>query len=81
MKVKQAKLAQTIRGEVSNLLEAHKYELTFDKGMLTARLKVNPKKFGDFVIFPANIAWLEMEQEEASQTRDKAVTEKTAPKK
>lgn len=67
MKVRQAKLAQAIRGESSNLIEATKYDLAFDKGMLTVRLKVNPKKFGDFVVFPANIAWMEMEPVETSQ--------------
>lgn len=63
MKVRQARLAQAIRGETSNLIDNTKYDLNFDKGMLTAKLKTNPRKFGDFVIFPANIAYIETEPE------------------
>jgi hypothetical protein len=63
MKVKQARLAQPIRGEISNIIESTKYELDFDKGMLTVKLKNNPKNLGDFIVFPANIAWLETEPE------------------
>lgn len=66
MKVKQVRLAQSIPGTASNLLEKDKYDLAFDKGMLTVKLKHNPKKLGDFVVFPANIAWIETEPE-ASQ--------------
>lgn len=86
MKVKQARLAQTIRGETSNLLESNKYDLTFDKGMLTARLKLNPKNFGDFIIFPANIAYIETESMEeapvaAVQTPEKQIPATGASKK
>lgn len=63
MKVKQAKLAQAIRGETSNLLESKKYDIEFDKGMLNVRLKHNPKNIGPFVVFPANIAYIEIEEE------------------
>lgn len=60
MKVKQLKLAQAIRGETSLILDESKYELTFEKGIVHAVLKSNPKSIGPFMIFPANIAYLEV---------------------
>lgn len=79
MKVKQAKLASALRGETSNIIEATKYELLFDKGMLHAKLKLNPKNIGPFVIFPANIAYLEYE-ETAAPTGQESVSPVEAPK-
>lgn len=86
MKVKQAKLAQAIRGETSSLIDDKKYDLDFDKGMLHAKLKVNPKNLGPFIIFPANIAYIEYHEEAtegAVQAPDKQLTEapKGKPKK
>lgn len=75
MKVKQARLAQAIRGETSNLIDSTKYELTFDKGMLTASLKFNPRNFGDFIIFPANIAYIETETPGDGQREEKQLTD------
>jgi len=63
MKVKQAKLAQALRGETSNIISHDKYELVFDKGMLHAKLRINPKSIGPFVVFPANIAFIECFEE------------------
>lgn len=63
MKIKQAKLAQAIKGETSNIVTSDKYELHFEGGMLHAASKSNPVKHGPFIIFPANIAWLEIEAE------------------
>lgn len=63
MKVKQAKLAQALRGETSNIVEDKKYSLEFDKGMLTCKLLHNPKNLGPFIVFPANIAFLEIHEE------------------
>ena len=83
--MKNARLAQAIPGTASNLLENKFYDLNFDKGMLTVHLKSNPKKYGDFVVFPANIAWLETEPEETTaptgQTEKKQITEPKATKK
>jgi hypothetical protein len=62
MKVTQAKLAQPLRGESSNIIDDKKYDLHFDKGMLHAKLKLNPKEIGPFIIFPANIAFLEYKE-------------------
>ena len=59
MKVKQAKLAQAIRGETSLILDELKYNLEFKDGVLHADLKSNPRSHGPFVIFPANIAYIE----------------------
>lgn len=84
MKVKQAKLAQALRGETSNLIDEKKYELTFDKGMLHAKLKFNPKGIGPFVVFPANIAFLEYHEEvtgDAGQEDDKSLSEAKAKAK
>jgi predicted ATPase len=67
MKVKQAKLAQALRGESSNIIDENKFELTFEKGMLHAKLKFNPKGIGPFIVFPANIAFLEYHEEEVTQ--------------
>lgn len=69
MRVKQAKLAQALRGETSNLIDDKKYELEFDKGMLHARLKLNPRKIGPFIVFPANIAFIEV-HEDVNVTED-----------
>lgn len=81
MRVKQARLAQAIRGETSNLIDSDKYNLTFDKGMLTAVLKYNPRKFGDFIIFPANIAYIELEEGAVAQKPEEVVTTTGASKK
>ena len=82
MRVKQVRVAQALRGETSNLLESSKYDLTFDKGMLHVKLKHNPKNIGPFIVFPANIAYLEYEEisEEASQVAAPEVTQPEAPK-
>jgi hypothetical protein len=63
MKIRQAKLAQALRGETSNIISHDKYELVFDKGMLHAKLKHNPKSIGPFIVFPANIAFIECFEE------------------
>jgi hypothetical protein len=62
MKIKQVRVAQAIRGETSNLIESTKYNLNYDKGILYVELKNNPKGFGKFMVFPANIAYLEYEE-------------------
>lgn len=59
MRIKQAKLAQALRGETSNIIDDKKFVLEFDKGMLHAKLITNPKSIGPFIIFPANIAFIE----------------------
>jgi hypothetical protein len=87
MKIKSAKLAQALPGESSLLLEEKKHDLEFDKGMLYVVPKNNPKKFGPFIVFPANIAYIvpcngpvnntdETTQEEAS-----TIAPKGKPKK
>ena len=85
MRVKNARLAQAIPGTATNMLESKFYELTFDKGMLTVKLKSNPKKYGDFIVFPANIAWLETAPEEVTaptgQVEEKQITDPKATKK
>lgn len=78
MKIKQARLAQVIRGEISNIIDNTKYDLEFDKGMLHVSPKANPRKTGDFVVFPANIAWLEVEPDQASQPANEDVKGKKA---
>lgn len=62
MRIKQVRVAQALRGETSNLLEEAKYNMEFDKGILYVELKHNPKNFGKFMIFPANMAWVEYEE-------------------
>lgn len=83
MTIKQVKLAQALPGSSSHLLEKADYDLTFDKGILTARHKRN-RKFGTFMVFPANIAYILLEDkdienkevitESASQEEDKELT-------
>lgn len=80
MRVKQAKLAQAIRGETSNILTDDKYVLEFDKGMLHAALKFNPKAIGPFIIFPANIAFIETHPEEMEVIKAEKPKAKTAKK-
>lgn len=67
MKIKQVKLAQGLPGTASNLIESDKYDLDFDKGILTARHKTN-RKYGTFMVFPANIAHIELFDEENTQS-------------
>lgn len=76
MKIKQAKLAQTIRGETSNIIESKKYDLRFEGGMLHVSLKSSDAKYGPFIIFPANIAWLEIEAEVKSEESKALKTKK-----
>ena len=64
--VKQAKLAQGIRGEVSNIIDSKKYDLRFEGGMLHVKSRASDSKYGPFIVFPANIAWLEIEEQEAA---------------
>lgn len=79
MKVKQVRVAQALRGETSNLLEQAKYDMTFDKGMLDVKLKgANVKGIGPFKVFPANIAWMEYE-EEASPVKTTEITPLVTP--
>jgi hypothetical protein len=61
MIIKQVRLAQTIPGSASNLLEADKYDLKFDGNKLHVKHLVgaNAIKHGTFLIFPANIAYIE----------------------
>lgn len=63
MKIKQAKLAQALRGEVSNILTDKHYDMTFDKGMLHVIKKHNPNNIGPFIVFPANLAYIEPGEE------------------
>lgn len=81
MKVKQAKLAQALRGENSNLIDENRYVLEFDKGMLHAKLKNNPKNIGPFIVFPANIAFMEVyeEQEDSKKPSGISIVKDTAP--
>lgn len=81
MRVKQVKVAQALRGETSNILDDKKYNMTFDKGMLHIALKHNPSKIGPFIIFPANIAYLEYEETtlEAVKSSQVAVAEVVEP--
>lgn len=65
MRIKQVKLAQGLPGSASNLIEDSKYHLAFDKGILTAKHKTNPKH-GTFMVFPANIAHIELYDEEVT---------------
>lgn len=78
MRVKQVKLAQALRGETSQQIDDKKYDLEFDKGILTAKLKFNPRAIGPFAVFPANIAFLEFYEEEVTPvaTENKAKAKK-----
>lgn len=79
MHIKQVRVAQALRGETSNLLEAVKYDMEFDKGILYVKLKNNPKSLGKFMVFPANIAWIEYE--EVTQPAKTPETNDTKPSK
>lgn len=74
MIIKQVRVAQALRGETSNLLEPAKYELSFDKGILHVKLKNNPRKLGSFMVFPANIAWIEYEESTQAETNHESAT-------
>jgi hypothetical protein len=78
MRIKQAKIAQGIRGETSNILTDAKYNLVFEGNMLhvTPKIKSN---YGPFIIFPANIAYLEPYTENTS-IRDNLSQAEDAPK-
>lgn len=64
MKIRQVKLAQTIPGTASNLIEAEKFDLHFDGTKLHVKYKGGPgaAKYKSFMVFPANIAWMEYEE-------------------
>ena len=63
-KVKQAKLAQPLRGETSNIIDNTQYEITFEGNILNVVKRINPKNLGPFIVFPANIAYIEYENTE-----------------
>lgn len=76
LKVKQVKIAQSIRGETSNILTDAKYLLTFDVDV--NMLYVTPKmksSYGPYIVFPANIAYMEL------STENVAIDKEEAPKK
>lgn len=62
MRVKQAKLGQALKGETSNILTDSVYDMTFDKGMLHVK-KIANSKYGPFIVFPANLAYIEIAEE------------------
>lgn len=64
MKIKQVRLAQTIPGTASNLIDSDKFDLRFDGAKLHVKYKSGPNalKYGTFMVFPANIAYLEYEE-------------------
>jgi 3-deoxy-D-manno-octulosonic acid (KDO) 8-phosphate synthase len=60
MKIKQAKLAQALHGESSNILNANQFHMSFEGDCLVVTHK-NPEKaktHGPFIVFPANLAYL-----------------------
>lgn len=64
MRIKQVRLAQTIPGTASNLIDSDKFDLRFDGAKLHVKYKSGPNalKYGTFMVFPANIAYLEYEE-------------------
>ena len=74
MRVKQAKLGQAIKGETSNVLSHDQYEMKFEGGMLHVKKRVNPKNLGPFIVFPANLAYIEVltDQEALSDSKTEA---------
>lgn len=86
MKIKQVKVAQTIPGSSSNILTEKDYHLSFDKGILTVKHRTSAK-YGSFMVFPANIAFIEYveataaEQEEGTESSEDAKRSPGRPKK
>jgi len=70
-KVKQVKIAQGIRGETSNILTDAKYHLNFEGNMLHVSPKIK-SNYGPFVIFPANIAYMEIDNSQEMLVKEKA---------
>jgi hypothetical protein len=75
VKIKQAKLAQALHGESSNVLNDKQFNMVFANNYLTVTHK-NPDKantHGPFIVFPANIAYLvELIEKEAPKPETKA---------
>jgi len=74
MIIKQAKLAQALHGESSNILNSTQFNMVFANNYLTVTHK-NPEKarsHGPFIVFPANIAYLvELVEKEAPTIKSK----------
>ena len=79
MKVRQVKIAQGIRGETSNILTDAKYDLNFEGTMLHVAPKIK-SNYGPFVIFPANIAYMELDNSQEIAISDKLSRFEEAPK-
>lgn len=79
MKIKQVRLAQTIPGSSSNLLEADKYDLRFDGTKLHIKHK-SSLKHDTFMVFPANIAYIEYVDESVKTTEPPTEGEQDAKK-
>ena len=78
MRIKQAKLAQGLKGETSNILNDTNFDMVFANSCLTVKHR-NPDKamtHGPFIVFPANLAYIIPIIEEEALT----ITTKT-PKK
>lgn len=79
MKVKLAKLAQGLKGETSNMIDDVRFDLDFDGKMLHVTGKAPSAKHGPFIVFPANIAYLELypetSTEKTSQTAGDTLTQ------
>ena len=74
MKIKQAKLAQGLKGETSNILNSEQFDMVFANSCLTVKHK-NPDKartHGPFIVFPANLAYIiPILEEETKETKAK----------
>ena len=72
MIIKQAKLAQALHGESSNILNSIQFHMEFANNYLTVTHKNSEKakSHGPFIVFPANIAYL-VELIEESKTSAK----------
>lgn len=73
MLVKQAKLANGLHGETSNILNDAQFDMVFENHYLTVTHK-NPDKAktkGPFIVFSSNIAYLVPKTEEKQATKAK----------
>lgn len=81
MEVKLAKLAQGLKGEQSNMIDDTRYDLKFDGKMLHVTGKSPSVKHGPFIVFPANIAYLELYPETTIGETSQGATDTITPAK
>lgn len=81
MKIKNVRLAQAIPGVSSNLLGPREFDFRFDGAKLHVKFKAGDKaqKHGTFMIFPANIAYIEYEEVTEVETDSGQDAGETAP--